>query len=226
MHYPQKLAYNNFHGTVAMQNESQTMQPTQKIASALVKAQKSFGSALKTKTNVAFSRNGNGGQYADLASCIDAVMNALNENGIMLMQPTHECEAGVIVETLFIHESGETISSGKLHVPATKHDAQGYGSAMTYARRYSLMSACGIAPEDDDGNAASNKPAAKKQEKAPVISEEQVASLEALIEEVNADKKELLAWVERNANTEVKKLDQIPVMAYTHVIKALEGKRK
>lgn len=209
-----------------MQNESQTMQPTQKIASALVKAQKSFGPALKTKTNVAFSRNGNGGQYADLASCIDAVMNALNENGIMLMQPTHECEAGVIVETLFIHESGETLSSGKLHVPATKHDAQGYGSAMTYARRYSLMSACGIAPEDDDGNAASGKPVAKKQEKAPVISEEQVATLEALIEEVNADKKELLAWVERNANTEVKKLDQIPVMAYTHVIKALEGKRK
>jgi hypothetical protein len=40
-------------------------------------------------------------------------------------------------------------------VPATKQDAQGYGSALTYARRYSLMAACGIAPEDDDGNAAS-----------------------------------------------------------------------
>jgi hypothetical protein len=60
----------------------------------------------------------------------------------------------VIVETIFIHSSGEQISSGKLHVPATKHDAQGYGSALTYARRYSLMTACGIAPEDDDGNSA------------------------------------------------------------------------
>jgi hypothetical protein len=47
------------------------------------------------------------------------------------------------------------ISGGKLHVPATKQDAQGYGSAMTYARRYSLQAACGIAPEDDDGNHAS-----------------------------------------------------------------------
>jgi hypothetical protein len=72
-----------------------------------------------------------------------------------MMQPTHECDNGVIVETIFIHSSGEQISSGKLHVPATKHDAQGYGSALTYARRYSLMTACGIAPEDDDGAAAS-----------------------------------------------------------------------
>ena len=59
---------------------------------------------------------------------------------------------------------------GKLHVPATKHDAQGYGSALTYARRYSLMAACGIAPEDDDGNRAVKsyaKPAAK-----PVVDDE------------------------------------------------------
>ena len=46
------------------------------------------------------------------------------------------------------------MSAGKLHVPAAKQDPQGYGSALTYARRYSLMAACGIAPEDDDGNAA------------------------------------------------------------------------
>jgi len=42
-------------------------------------------------------------------------------------------------------------------VPAAKQDPQGYGSALTYARRYSLMAACGIAPEDDDGNAATRK---------------------------------------------------------------------
>jgi hypothetical protein len=54
---------------------------------------------------------------------------------------------------------------GKLHVPAAKQDPQGYGSALTYCRRYSLMTACGIAPEDDDGNAAS-KPVAKPEPKA------------------------------------------------------------
>jgi len=128
----------------------------QKIASALVKAQKAFGPALKSSTNPHFKS-----RYADLAACVEAVVDALNENGVMLMQPTHECEHGVTVETLFIHESGETFSAGRLHVPAAKQDPQGYGSALTYARRYSLMSACGIAPEDDDGNAAS-KPRKKE----------------------------------------------------------------
>ena len=125
------------------------------ISAALVKAQQAFGPALKTSTNPHF-RN----RYAALDACIEAVIDALNENGIMLMQQTHPCEDGVIVETLFIHKSGEQMSGGKLHVPASKHDAQGYGSALTYARRYSLQAACGIAPEDDDGKAAS-KPAAK-----------------------------------------------------------------
>jgi hypothetical protein len=76
------------------------------------------------------------------------------------VQRTSLDDAGVTVETVFVHESGEMLECGKLHVPAAKHDPQGYGSALTYARRYSLMAACGIAPEDDDGNAGS-KPAPK-----------------------------------------------------------------
>ena len=120
------------------------------IASALVKAQKAFGPALKTSTNPHFRS-----RYADLSACVEAVITGLNDNGIALIQQTHDSESGVCVETLFLHESGESLSAGKLHVPATKQDAQGYGSALTYARRYSLMAACGIAPEDDDGQAAS-----------------------------------------------------------------------
>jgi hypothetical protein len=105
----------------------------QKIATALVKAQKAFGPALKSSTNPHFKS-----KYADLAACIEAVIDALNNNGIALVQQSHHCEDGVIIETLFIHESGETISGGKLHVVASKQDPQGYGSAMTYARRYAL----------------------------------------------------------------------------------------
>ena len=85
------------------------------ISAALVKAQKEFGPALKTSTNPHFRS-----RYADLSACVEAVIDALNNNGIMLMQPTHLCESGVIVETIFLHESGEQISGGKLHVPASK----------------------------------------------------------------------------------------------------------
>lgn len=123
------------------------------IAAALVKAQRAFGPALKTASNPHFKS-----KYADLSACVEAVIDGLNENGIFLMQSQHESENGVTVETVFLHESGEMLSAGKLHVPAAKQDPQGYGSALTYARRYSLMAACGIAPEDDDGNAASAKP--------------------------------------------------------------------
>jgi hypothetical protein len=150
------------------------------IYKAFVKAQSQFGAALKTSTNPHFRS-----RYADLASCIEAVVDALNNNGIAFTQMTSECETGVIIETIFIHESGDIICSGKLYVPASKNDAQGYGSALTYARRYSLMCACGIAPEDDDGNAATKsapRPASAKSipqdtfDKLPVADQNQIRS--------------------------------------------------
>ena len=133
-----------------------------KVAAALVKAQKEFGPALKSSTNPHFRS-----RYADLSACVEAVIDALNNNGIALTQRVSPCDDGVIVETVFIHESGEIINCGQLHVPAAKQDPQGYGSALTYARRYSLMAACGIAPEDDDGNAATSAPPKVAQKPAP-----------------------------------------------------------
>jgi hypothetical protein len=134
-----------------------------KAAAAFVRAQAGFGAALKTSTNPHFRS-----RYADLSACVEAVIDSLHKNGFALMQKTHECETGVAIETILMHESGEQISGGILRVPASKQDPQGYGSALTYARRYSLMAVCGIAPEDDDGNAASKpKPAEKKPMQIP-----------------------------------------------------------
>lgn len=135
-------------GGIFSMNERDDKKTT--LAASLVKAQKSFGAALKTSTNPHYRS-----KYADLAACIEAVIDALNDNGIMLMQQLHESTDSVTVETIFLHESGEMLSAGKLSLPVSKKDSQGFGSALTYARRYSLMTACGIAPEDDDGNAAS-----------------------------------------------------------------------
>lgn len=92
------------------------------VSAALVKAQKEFGPALKTNTNPHFKS-----KYADLSACVEAVIDALNNNGIALIQRNIECESGVCVETVFVHESGESLSSGPLHVPAAKQDPQGYG---------------------------------------------------------------------------------------------------
>ena len=149
------------------------------IASALVRAQRGFAPALKTSTNPHFRS-----KYVDLAGCIEAVVDALNAAGIALIQRTSEDNTGVTVETVFVHESGEMLECGKLHVPASKQDPQGYGSALTYARRYSLMAAAGIAPEDDDGNAASKvKVSATKTDLVPPNRMAVVADVAAAIDE-------------------------------------------
>lgn len=122
------------------------------IAAAFIQAKRAFGPVLKAKTNPAFKS-----RYADLEACLEAVDGACLDAGIALYQETSEDSTGVTVETVFLHESGESLRCGKLHVPASKQDPQGYGSALTYARRYSLLAACGIAAEDDDGNAASGR---------------------------------------------------------------------
>ena len=122
------------------------------IAAAFIAAKRQFGPVLKTKNNPAFKS-----KYANLEACLDAVDDACLAAGIALYQETSEDATGVTVETVFLHESGESLRCGKLHVPASKQDPQGYGSALSYARRYSLLAACGIAAEDDDGNAASSQ---------------------------------------------------------------------
>jgi len=127
------------------------------IATALVKSQKAFGPALKQSINPAFYKGGKGGRYADLSACVEAVIDALNDNGIFFNQHTYEHNEGIVIETVFTHESGEQMNCGRLFFPANKQDPQGFMSCLTYIRRASLMAATGQAPEDDDGNDA-NKP--------------------------------------------------------------------
>lgn len=190
------------------------------IAAAFVKAQQAFGPALKTSNNPHFKT-----KYADLSNVVEAVIDALNSNGIAMIQQTHEDTTGVTVETLFLHESGESILSGKLHVPAAKQDPQGYGSALTYARRYSLMAACGIAPEDDDGNAAS-RPAPKPAANPIFVSGAQADKLAKLAAEVEADLPALFDWISAKAGREVSTFSDIHLSELHAITKALTAKRE
>lgn len=113
-----------------------------------IKAQKEFKPVIFNKVNP-FHKN----KYADLGSHLNAVMGALNANNISLIQKTHECDNGICVETIIIHSSGEQISGGMLRVPVVKNEPQGYGSALTYARRFSLGALLSLyGEEDNDGN--------------------------------------------------------------------------
>lgn len=116
------------------------------LFSALAKAQSEFLVAVK-------NREANYGLYADLSSCLDAVRPALNKYGIFLNQRVNSTALDVTVETFLSHESGEVISSGPLTIPISgkgMNAAQQMGSALTYARRYSLCSFLGIVGDADD----------------------------------------------------------------------------
>ena len=115
---------------------------------ALNKAQKEMGKALKNATNPHFRSS-----YADLKSVIEAVVPAFLANGFAVTQPNGANELGDFVQTILMHENGATFVS-RVYLRLGKQDMQGYGSATTYARRYGLLGMAGIAPEDDDGNAA------------------------------------------------------------------------
>lgn len=119
------------------------------IYAALAAAQAEMGPALKDSTNPAFRS-----KYADLANVCAAALPALNRHGIAVIQPPYDDENGNrFVKTVFVHASGETLEC-RVPLIVGKNDMQGYGSAVTYARRYGLMAMAGIAPDDDDGNAA------------------------------------------------------------------------
>ena len=157
------------------------------IATALAAAQINMGKALKQASNPHFRS-----KYADLGSVMDACLPALNERGIAVIQPTGENELGRFVETIMIHgESGEQLSC-RVPLIVGKNDMQGYGSAVTYARRYGLMAMAGIAPEDDDGNAAAK--AAPKQEAPKKISAEQFQAINDLIFDTETDEAKFCAY--------------------------------
>ena len=152
------------------------------IFAALAAAQQEMGKAIKDTKNDHFRS-----KYADLASVMDACMGALNKHGICVMQPTGEDETGRFVKTILAHTSGETVEC-KVPLIVQKNDMQGYGSAVTYARRYGLMSMAGIAPEDDDGNAAA-KAAPVVDDKAarkPEVTAKSVESAEAYLAEAES----------------------------------------
>jgi hypothetical protein len=127
------------------------------IGTALAKAQCEMANPKFDKTNPHFKN-----KFASLAAVRDAVVPVLAKHGIACIQDLQTTDGGVTCRTHLIHNSGQTIVMGPLEMPVSKQDAQGFGSAATYARRYHLMAvACVVGDEDDDANAAAAAKPAK-----------------------------------------------------------------
>ena len=190
------------------------------IAAALVAAQSGIAFAVKDSKNPHFRSD-----YAGLPSVIDAVKPHLNANGIAFVQSPSPSDDGKIhLTTRLIHVSGEWIEDTAV-CPLPKPDPQGFGSAMTYVRRYSLAALCGLYQDDDDGQAASShqpepsKPVASKPEPSkrttPVAPPDPIADAKAVVALASkAQLNELTAFQENKitATTMVKALAHYKVV--------------
>lgn len=138
----------------------ETSETTAKLDAALAKAQGEIEAAAKDKVNPAFRS-----KYADLTSVWAAIRPALCKHGISITQwPVHSTDGRLHIVTRIAHD-GEWIRA-HFSIPVTKQDPHGYGSATTYAKRFSLAACVGVvADDDDDGNAAAQRPT--YQAKAP-----------------------------------------------------------
>lgn len=185
------------------------------LATALSKAQGQIEGARKDSANPHFKN-----KYADLASVWEACRAALTANGLSVIQMPGAMEDGrVTMTTQLCHSSGQYVRE-TLSIPIGRTvDAQGYGSATTYARRYALAAAVGVAPEDDDGNAASRGGPAPANDSARV-GDAQLKTLQDLASGVGADLQKFCKYFQ------VDSLLDIPASRYDDAVKALEAKRK
>lgn len=136
--------------------ETRYSDSTGALAAALAKAQCEMQNPTFDRQNPHYRS-----KFASLASVRNAVIPVLAKYGIACVQDLRTTEKGVSCTTVLLHASGQSCSYGPYEVPATKQDAQGFGSAATYARRYHLMAVAGVVgDDDDDANAAVGEPAA------------------------------------------------------------------
>jgi hypothetical protein len=172
-----------------------------KLAEALAKAQRTMEHAKKDSLNPHFKN-----KYADIASVIEAVREPLAANGLSYVQYEESRDNERYLVTELMHISGEWVR-GEMKLLFAKNDMQGLGSALTYARRYSLSAMVGIAQDDDDANTATNKP--KPQAKPEwKFGPEQVSELENVMKSVGCNKDFIKTFCIQSFKKEVHQLNE------------------
>jgi len=132
---------------------------TKEIATALSNFQGKMTAVKKDSTNPFYKS-----KYASLDTIWETIRKPLSENGLSVAQTMNLIESNSVLETTLYHTSGEWISGTQLVNPV-KNDPQGLGSAITYARRYSLSAILGLVSDDDDDANTATKPETRQEVK-------------------------------------------------------------
>jgi hypothetical protein len=191
------------------------------IAKAMAEAQNKIRPALKDGTNPHFKS-----KYTSIASVWESLREPMTSNGLTVWQDVTTTERGVSVDTRIVHSSGQWVEFGPLTMPVGKADAQGFGSCISYAKRYALCAAIGIVSgdEDDDAQGTVDRGTGEVKEAKPVgivpLSDLQKQKIQALLDAIKDSE-----YTEKLCKfMNVKDLRDIPAKDFDRVIGSLEKK--
>lgn len=171
------------------------------LVTALAEAQSEMGSASYDSVNPHFKS-----RYSTLNSVWEACRGPLSKHGLAVIQPASTEGGNFVVETMLLHKSGQWISS-EIKLLLDKNNMQGLGSAISYARRYTLASLLGItSDEDDDGNAASAPPAKKQKTEPSSARETLIVEVRDAASKVRIDPHALTSLIETRFGKTAKEL--------------------
>lgn len=152
-------------------------------------------------------------RFASLKAMLKSALPPLNKHGIALTQPSFQLDSGVWVIRTTLHKGDQTIF-GDMPIIASDNKAQGFGSGVTYAKRYGLSALVGIAAdEDDDGGEAAKSPPTIE-----LISQTQQQQLNDKIAETGSDEEKFLAFFK------VRSVQEMNQQQFTQAMKALAKK--
>ena len=179
------------------------------IYTALAAAQKNMGKAVKGSVNPHFKS-----KYADLADVMQVALPALSEQGIAAWHSVTILEGTQCMRTTLSHGASDTHISCDVPLIVNKGDMQGMKSATTYAKRIGIESVTGIAPEDDDGNAAASAPPSAKR-----INADQADAIRQLIKETGTNEAKFLEWAKCGS------VEEMDASKYASAVDLMESKR-
>jgi len=189
------------------------------LAAALSKAQSQMKPAAKDLANSHFKN-----RYSTITAVWEVVREPVTANGLTIWQDITTCDKTVSVTTKVVHVSGQWVEFGPLTIPLSKFDAQGVGSATSYAKRYALCAALGVVSDDDDGEAASAPIRNKNEEPKPALklNQTQIITLNDLLEPCDEDyKTKFFDLLDKKYGK--RSLDIIPVADYENIKKYIEN---
>ena len=192
------------------------MTENKNIYTALAAAQAGMGTVVKGAVNPAFKS-----KYADLADVVAVVVPALSAQGIAMFHSMARDDHGLIMRTTLAHGATDTQIHCDVPLIVDRNNMQGMKSATTYAKRIGVESLTGIAPEDDDGNAAAKaaphgdvvEPARRAQ-----INAEQFIAMSAELDRTGSDETKLAAWLG------AKSLEELNVDQWERAMAAMKKK--